>query len=284
MYRIQRFSERKKAVKNGAKANGPDLPLSEAVWLSEADLNFEKADASVLIETLKLDSFFTTVPVQSDGAGNYVVKESDLIIAQSSLEAQFGRMDQLKFVDVSLKDLGSDRALFRALAFKQEGVPELAPLPTGCFSIQDADDIMNMYMARLNAEPQGTIFVSISSQTNGLNTTNVNGLLNGYHTYLGSDETFGLTEYLASGPASAQFCFPDYWQKHLAMKQWYFDQFTFQPGRRLIQEVYYDYYNPTTGSPMSYGSPYYPMGPYDHVYEFKRALAICCVNNPGNSQ
>ena len=281
LHRIRHFAERKKAIMNGAKADGPDIPLSQAVWLSEADLNFEKADASVLIETLKLDSFFTVVPVQSDGAGNYVVKETDLILAHAALESQFGTMDQLKFVDVDLKDLGTDGALFRALAFKQDGVPELAPLPTGCFNIVDAVGVMNAYIPRMMIEPQGTIYVTVSAWKS-LDVYQQHGILNGYTTYLGSDASFGVSEFLASGAISKQICFPDYWDEHLQLKQWYMSQTPPLAGKRMILGKYWLDYDVLTGSPMSYGSPYYPMGPYNHYYTFYHGLAICCGNSNSN--
>jgi hypothetical protein len=86
--------------------------------------------------------------------------------------------------------------------------------------------------------------------------------------------------YLATGPSYLQICFPDYWQKHLELKQWYMAQYPFIAGRRLIDGKYSVNYSSITVPT----NPYYPNGPYAHQYNFKRALAICCANDPTNGQ
>lgn len=96
----------------------------------------------------------------------------------------------------------------------------------------------------------------------------------GYVVYLGTDDLLGGPDWLESDQSFEQVCFPDYWNRHLALKQWYYDQFLPTPGRVLIQQYYTTFNLPRIGGPMDYGSPYYPMGPYDHEFFFLRAVHV----------
>lgn len=64
-------------------------------------------------------------------------------------------------------------------------------------------------------------------------------------------------------------CFPEYWQKYLEMKNYY--DLVSSPYE-FIDEHYVSYSSPITGVAMDYGSPYYPMGSYRHIW--RRTIGI----------
>lgn len=98
--------------------------------------------------------------------------------------------------------------------------------------------------------------------------------LGGYTVYLGTDELNSGPDWLESDHSYANVCFPDYWNKFLAMKAWYIAQYTAQSGMVLVDKRYETNYSLLSGYPMDYGSPYYPMGPYEHNFIYRRGLLI----------
>lgn len=262
-----------------------EKPLAEALWICEADLNYSRGDAGVRLDTLVRDSIFFVLPVRPDEYGQYWVNNGDLIAKQAEL---FGLIPYegertVRFVDIALVHLTEEQALFRAYINRRPpGGGGEVELPIGSFPLGQEEwvHVMDQYIYAndFRACPH-SFFVSISDPV-FIFDNDWYSLYGGYSAYTGSNAPVG-PALIPQGPAGELVWFPAQWHKHLALRQWYYDQFVLVPGRRLINERYVQWYEPTAGVPMDYGSPYYPMGPWTSRFEFKRAIEICPGNLPG---
>lgn len=286
---LERFHEEKRAYAQGQKDLLGQKPLSEALWTCEADLNFERGDARVVLDTLGYDSLIFVLPFEVNAEGIMLINDEDLILKQQDLLAS-GTLDAtsnpIQFIDVALKEIDGSNAVFIARAYKRY-VPYnvLVPPPVGCFDMEfsgtyPAEDVMNAWITYnwyidMDIDPmyytERPYYTNVGIQR-WLSTLDWYDLQNNYTVYLGTRSSLGGPEWLKSLQSYEEVCFPDYWTDHLALKQWYYDQFAFTPGRVLVEQHYETNYMPRTGGPMDYGSPFYPMGPYDHVFFFRRAI------------
>ena len=224
------------------------------------------------------------LPYTQDQVGLLWIATSDLVIAQQSLLAELG------------VDLGNDKAYFvnMELVSTANGMAEVEvkwlkilsgfigfPSYTGCwlaysadtYSNDDARDVMNVKLSVEHCYPAGTYFISISPLL--IQTTNsivgYDGVF--YPIYAGTSEALGGPAWLHSGwNATNEICFPDYWDKHLAMRNFFAGNL--MPDHEVFWGEYESWYSPTPGSPMDYGSPYYPMGPYYHGWGYRTGIRM----------
>lgn len=288
---LRHFEEQKLRYAEGSREELGKRPLSEALWACEADLNHMRGDARVVRDTTGHDSIIFVLPFEVDAAGAMMVDDEDLILKQQELLAQIpldATVNPIQFIDVSLREIVGSDATFAAGIYKRY-VPYdvLTPPPTGCFYMElngdyPAEDVMNAWIeynfyTDLNIDPtffyDRPFYTSVSTQK-VLSTIDGYGILNNYVTYLGTEANLGGPDWLESDASFTQVCFPDYWNRHLALKQWYFDQYLYTPGRVLVEQRYETWYSPRIGGPMAYGSAYYPMGPYDHLFYFKKGVLV----------
>ena len=287
---IKQFNEKKRALAEGSREGLGEKQLSEALWMSEADLNFWRGDARILADSMSRDSIFFILPIHLKENGQLWVFDEDLIVAQQALLAEFpidSILHPIELVDLSVKQIGTDHATIEALVVRR-AVPPHGPHPPaeGCFplhqiGVTNADQVMNSYLNYYAYyEQDGEItdwhppFYATVSTQHFLGTLDEYGVLDGYVTYMGTLDDYGGPAWFTSGQAFTQVCFPDYWQRHLAMKQWYYSWHPGPPGRCLVEQHYTTSFSPRTGGPMSYGSLWYPMGPYDHTFYFKHAVRV----------
>lgn len=283
---LDRFQVKKNKYLQGLKSDLGDLPLSEAIWITEADLNFLRGDARIPNDELLVDSIEVDVPYFLGNGGEVRVQEVDLLAAHQAVLALLpdsALANGIRYIDVFVFGVDPTNAKLHYVTYRRAVAQTiLPPPPTGCFwmdhpSDPDAHEVMNYYLAYYEQLAIGTnyprpYYVSISAESY-VSPLNGYGLLNGYTVYLGTDDALGGPDWLESGTAGTQVCFPAYWQRHLLLRQWLFNQFAYVSGRVLIREEYEaNFMPPTSLTPMDYGSPYYPMGPYDHLYKFRRAI------------
>lgn len=86
---IIQFNEGFEMNKQGFKSDG-FLPLGEALWLSEAGVNYEFRDEKENVKDINSSVFNTTIPVTVNDDGEYIVSESDAYNTYASMVAFTG--------------------------------------------------------------------------------------------------------------------------------------------------------------------------------------------------
>lgn len=288
---IRTFNERMDAFRGGDRDEVEERRLSEGVWMSEADLNYQRGDARAMGDSTIRDSIIVELPCYQKSDGEWWVLGEEFAEMHDALLAGIP-VDQngqpTRYIDLAVTRIANGMATIRAFTHRRYVPWVPSDPPEGCFNMQGPQDelfpaeiAMNQWIAwndfyELNGgitDWHPPFYVTVST-LQAMSTVDWVGNLNGYSVYLGSDEDLGGPDWLESGQSSDEVCFPDYWNKFLAMQDWYFGQFVYEPGRVMVDKVYVTNYSVRTGGPMSYGSPYFPMGPWDHQLRFRRGRLI----------
>jgi len=86
---INGFNQRLSMHEQGFKAGG-DLPLGEALWLTEAGVNYEYKSDKELIKNLETAIYTTTIPVYLNDDNEYMVTQDDVFTVYQNLIAFAG--------------------------------------------------------------------------------------------------------------------------------------------------------------------------------------------------
>jgi len=285
---IRGYNEEWTAQMNGSREANGTKKLDEAIWTMEADLNFKRGNALAMVDSL-FDSVSVTVPlVIIEGVPS--VSDTTLYRAEEFLLAriQIDSIDHpVRLIDLAATSIRERDATVTAYVFRRYRPYVPAPPPEGCYDMgtspegpYPASNVMNdwLHYQEFLEIDQGFSdlhppFFTTVSDFHHLSTTDGYGAINGYSVYFGSNVPPG-PGWLESGSGSWQVCFPPYWNEHMEMKNWYLTDHAAGPGDVMMEQSYHTSYIPLCCSPMDYGSPYYPMGPYDHYYKFKHGHSV----------
>lgn len=296
---IRTFQRQKDLFHQRSTEDLGERPLAEAVWMSEADANYEQADASVGTDNMTGGTLDLILPVHPKDDGGLWVDNEDLIAKQDEFleqlsEAAEGR--RIYLVDIELKGSSESEAQLQAAwkMFMADGsrgfaAEVVAPGYVGCYkamgpsTTDDAADVMSYKLKNwYHIYPANTYFTSVSSPiVTTFNSYVWNGAM-GDPVYAGTPTTQfdgqGPGWLHSGGNSSNEICFPDYWNKHQGMRA-YLGQTP--PGTEIFDEVYYSSYNPPQAgpggaapTPEDYGSVYYPMGPYYHRWVWRYGVKM----------
>lgn len=267
-----------------------ERPLTDAVWTSEADANYMKGDASVNTGFYKQDSVEFTLPVHQKEDGSLWVHNADLIAKQEELINTINGSThgaKVFWASVELGGTSGENASLKAEWIKMESVGEDrdvigGPPDPGCWNalvgdggswpINDASDVMQRKMGQIHELETGTYITSLTKPTI-ISDNSIYSYVGGYAMYAGSRADLGGPALIFNGPnGTDQLCFPGYWNKYLALKTRFSPASFTEPGRKIVWESWSGVYSPLVGTPMSYGSPYYPMGAYHHTWVWRSGI------------
>lgn len=285
---IRVYNEEWTAHLNGSREESGIKKLDEAIWTVEADLNYERGNALAMLDSL-FDSVSVTVPlVIIDGIPS--VSDTSLYRAEEFLLARIpiDSIDHpVRLIDLAATSVRERDATVTAYVYRRYRPYMPAPPSEGCYFMGNnpsgpypASNVMNdwLHYHEFLEIDQGSSdvhppFFTTVSAFHYLSTTDAYGVLGGYTVYFGSNVPPG-PGWLGSGSAGWQVRYPAYWNEHMEMKNWYMAVHGAGPGDVMMEQSYHTTYIPLCCSPMDYGSPYYPMGPYDHYYKFKHGNSV----------
>lgn len=253
--------------------------------MSEADANENTADASINAPEKSQGTIDFTLPISQKEDGSLWVDNTDLIGQQETLLSglvQAAHGGRLYLVDVELASVSDGRAHLTATWEKAEAQdeggsrdigPDTPPDP-GCWRVtypgttNDAADVMNNRLFFNHIYPTGTYFINVGAwiltTTNSIYTSGAGG----HPIFVGTPVAQGGPGWLVSSyfNTTSTVCFPDYWNKYLAMRAFFVHPPT---GTEMIDEVYNGI---DWGSPQASGdptNPYYPTGQYEHGWGWR---------------
>lgn len=287
---IRGFQAKKHDIELGQRDEMGEKALQEALWLMEASANFEKGDPSLVgVDWLK-ESTTKPIPVNMKLDGSLWVSDADMIAKynelQIELEMRFGA-EKIYLVDFEIESVSETEAILKAEWLKKDPTVEVLeavtfPSYSGCFEASDlphgldGGDIMRskIFMHRMVEVPHAGVITGVYMPWFYSTVVDELGNRVGYPYYVGTPYENGLggPALLYSGLAGPDaFCFPLRWQRYLELRTMMLDALNLQPNEYTIYDEYVVYNSPRTGNAWSYGSPYYPMGPWDHGWRFKIA-------------
>ncbi len=285
---IRGFQAKKNDIELGQRDEIGEKALQEALWLMEASANYEKGDASLVgVEWLK-ESTTKSIPVYMKLDGTVWVSDEDMIAKyielQIELEMRFGS-EKIYLVDYEIQSVSETEAILKAEWLKKDPTVEVLEAVTfpsfeGCFEASDVPngldggDIMRskVFMHRMVELPHEGVITGVYQPWYYNLVVDEVGYVGGYPIYVGTSEVNGGPALLYSGlPGINTFCFPLRWQRYMQLRTTVLSGLNLQPNEYTIYDEYTVYYSPRTGNAWSYGSPYYPMGPWDHGWRFKIA-------------
>lgn len=286
---VQAFHAKREARVKGLKESYPDIKLQEGLWLTEAEINFDKGDASTGYDLSQPeDSLEMGLHFEVKEDGEPWVKYDDVLTSYQTLldgmDEKLGVNGSAYAVDVEIKNLGENEAFLCAKWIKRlEPLTQnnsssiLFPSYTGCWNVAGAgtmDDGSDVMTAKLSSYfhpyTPGLHIVSVSPDWLTFADIDPVGYHDQYAYYAGTHDDVGGPAWLASSPNGPYVCFPSYWQKSLVMRQFVLDHSPMPAlGYSIVAERYDWYFYDRGLNPMSFGSPYYPIGPYSHFYKYK---------------
>lgn len=270
---LANFHQLKERFHSGLRSDLGERPLEEAIWISEADANYEKADPSAGESEFPEGAISYALETYQKEDGSWWISNEELIAKQEDLLSELDvELNGVPAYLIDVEAVGATEGEMQLAASWKSMVAipmdMILPSYTGCWPalgpedyLDDAADVMNVKLHFMHLYPFGTYFVSVASTIMTVNSI-VDADDNGYPIYAGTSESLGGPAWLHSGlNLPDQICFPEYWDKYLEMKAWVAQP---APGHEIIRELYGAGYDVVAGGPMDYGSPYYPMGAYHH--------------------
>lgn len=277
---IKAAERRRLELKQGLKSGTEEKPLQEAIWLAEALMNYEKGDASRFGDDWISGVEVYSLPIHVKADASAWVSEENLYEAfehlMEALNARF-ESDRVYAVDLEPVSLENGFALIRLEWHDVDGENELpgpwSPDGAGwpCMNpIQGARAIQTLIRRNFHGvrPPAGSIIVTYGGLQIYDAVTEV-GYFGAYPYYLGTSTLLNGPFLMYSGADwPSAICFPLWWEKHLQLRTAVENQMNLPQHLSLVRERFDAVYIPRTGPPMTYGSPYYPMGPWDFMWTF----------------
>jgi hypothetical protein len=261
----------------GAKSND-DVRLDIGLWMNEALMNHMKGDANRYGDVWQKGTVTYSFPVAIKSDGQFYVENDELIPAyeraMTELEAQgvSAKVHSLNHTIISVVDGIATVAIDWADGTTIESIPEPSDNNGSNYPCSDVNygAIRLTKLLRFNYHeelPIGSYTVSLTDPFFSISTLTSTGFVNGNLMYLGTNENIGGPQLLYSGPNNENvICFPDRWNKLENVRTQFIPTFNIPSHLAIVREEVSWGCFARTGTPFSYGSIYYPMGPCDHEW------------------
>lgn len=283
---ILEATERRIAYAQGMRECESEKTLQEAVWLAEALMNYDKGDATRSGDDWISGSIEYTFRVYVKQDGTVWIRECDFYASYSdALQAVTARVGDGKIylLDHELAFIEGDLATMRIEWSDKDPSTDQLPEPWApdgsgwdCMTPQEAGIaikhlINNNYHG--TEPPVGSFIVNVTPPYH-IDAVEEIGYFGSYPYYLGTSEQLGGPHLFYSGPGGDVVCFPEWWNRYVQARELIVSGLILAPGMELVREKFWADYIPRTGQPMTYGSPFYPMGPWDFQWEFRKGYVL----------